>query len=107
MLLASLAYLTTEEYLQSKSSQNHAWWSLYFDEPKGASLDAIIENHGVATEYRWEIYLEKNMIAKNSAIIKDNEQKKIPITSVDLSGRKVTIRVYKGDEKRELYKIIK
>ena len=106
MLLVSLVYLATEEYLQTNSTANQTWWTVYFEKPQGNSLDATIENHTEGADFRWEIYLEKNLVGDGSARIEKEQKKTIPITSTALSGRKITIRIFKGEEKRELYKII-
>lgn len=106
MLLTSLTYLATEEYLQKNSTENQTWWTVYFENPKGNSLDTTIENRAEGADFRWEIYLEKNLVGNGDARIESGQKKTIPITSTALSGRKITIRIFKGDEKRELYKII-
>ncbi len=106
LLFSAVLFLSISEYKQVNDASKISWWALYFKDPKGSSLDTVIENHGAAAEYRWEIYLEKNLIAQNSATLENEQKKEIPIVTTDLPGRKVTIRVYKGNEKRELYKII-
>lgn len=106
MIFASLAYLGAEEYIQANSAQNKSWWSVYFEEPKGSGLDVAIENHGAKADFRWEIFLEKNIVSEGSATLEDGQKKSVPIKSTGIPGRKVTIKVYKDKEKRELYKIM-
>ncbi len=106
LLFSAVLFLGISEYRQINDVKKNSWWALYFEDPKGSYLDTVIENHGESSEYRWEIYLEKNLITQNSATLENGQKKEIPIVTTDLPGRKVTIKVYRGNEKRELYKII-
>jgi hypothetical protein len=106
IILASLAYLGAEEYIQTNSAQNESWWTVYFEEPKGSDLDMAIENHGEKADFRWEIFLEKNIVSEGSTTLENGQKKSVPIKSTDIPKRKVTIKVYKDKEKRELYKTI-
>ncbi|MFA6973550.1 MAG: hypothetical protein WC238_02295 [Parcubacteria group bacterium] len=84
--------------------QNKNWWIIYFAEPKGDSLNFAIENHSDKQDFRWEILSDREKKIEGSGKIEKGETRKIEINLTDIEDKKITVDVFNGDEKKEIYK---
>ena len=104
-LLASFVFLSIVES-KNTNLDNSKTWMLYFADPKNDSLDFMIENHSKNSDFRYEILIDKKVVIDSNLSVPLGETKTVPIPkdTVDLSGRKITIKVTAGDQKKEIYK---
>lgn len=102
-LFVSFIFLAfTENRQQDPNSQN--WWAIYFENPKNNSLNFVIENHSSSESFQWEIAADKDAVTQGTANIKKGASKTIPISSKDISNKKITITVTSSSNKKEIYK---
>lgn len=85
-------------------ANNKDWWSLSFENPKDNSLDFSVDNFSKVSQFKWEIYADKNKIAEGSVEAVKGEKKNINPGVAGESGKKMTITVYSGEDKKEIYK---
>lgn len=101
-----LAYTQTKQ--QSPESQN--WWVVYFTDPKGDSLNFVIENNSNEKKFHWEILNENNKLKEGNTDIEKRNKKDILIPKSDFGNFgniKFSIVVSTNNEdKKEIYKII-
>jgi len=79
---------------------------IYFDNPKGSSLDFAIENHSKQNDFHWQISADKEIIQQADVKISLGETKTIPVSlsPTELVGKKIEVIVNAGEEKKEIYK---
>lgn len=105
-LAASFMYLDRIEKSQQDLDYGKNWWSLYFQNPKDNSLDFTIENHSDSTNFKWEVYIEKNKVRYDEISINKGTKKAIRVTTEQMSDKKILIRVSDGSQTKEIYKIL-
>ncbi len=105
-MLISFFYLTLIEKNQRDLDLNKNWWAVYFEDAKSNSLDFTIENHSNESFFKWEIYLEKSKTYEGSSELLKGEKKTIPISTSNLSEKKVTVKVFTTEKTQEIYKVI-
>jgi hypothetical protein len=105
-LLLSFGFLAyTQTRQQSPASQN--WWVVYFTNPKGDSLDFVVENNSNENMFHWEALADKSTFDKGDVEIKKGEKKEIKIIRPDIESFariRFGLVVSNGNENRELYK---
>lgn len=106
MLLFSAIWLSYVSKKQMDPNYQKNWWVLSFDNPKDNSLSFTIENHSNNNNFHWQILSEKTVVNQGDVTIKLGESKTIPATLPDTAGKKTTVVVTAGEEKKEIYKIL-
>ena len=101
--VAASAYLFYVSDQGLNSSAGKSWWAVYFEEPQGANLGFVIENHSPQTNFHWEIKADNQKIEAGEVVIKTGESKNIRPEIKDLRGR-LLITVSSGNAKKEIYK---
>jgi|GEM_PF-743299 len=101
LFLISSAYLffINEKHLNSGKD----WWAVYFVEVKNQNLDFVIENNTDKNEFKFEVLSDENVLKSENVSVFKGEIKNIGLNLENL-GKKITIKVYSGEEKREIYK---
>lgn len=102
-LIAGFFYLA---YIGQKQSdpKNQNFWVLYFADPKSDNLNFVIENHSDKNNFHWKVSSGNKKIAEGGADIKKGETKKIDYNIYDTAGKKITISVSDGENKKKVYK---
>lgn len=104
-LLASLVCLA---WLEQKQRESGSFWALYFSEPKSDSLNFTIENHSQKNNFRWEASGGNKKMEGSLEIKKGSSAEitlsKITLSKSDFDREKITVRVFSGEEVREIYK---
>lgn len=101
-LLVSFVFLSWSEKKQADMNSKNIWVT-YFLNPKDNSLNFVIENHSKNTDFKYQIFEDKDVIKQESVSVKLGESKNITVSS-NLSQKKMTIEVETGNEKKEIYK---
>lgn len=106
-------FIITSGYLFFIDSRDNSldfqknWWVIYFDSPKGDSIDFVIENHSDMNSFHWEVLDGKNkFFGEDVRIMKGNSQK-ISVPTGNYSDKKITTQVSDGKESKEIYKNFK
>lgn len=105
-LLSSLLFLGYIEFRQRDPDLNKNWWVLYFENSKDDGLTFVIENHSNVQNFHWEIFSGKSKPFMEGAVeIKKGETQKINPAVSARDDRSLTIRIFDGENKKEIYKI--
>jgi len=80
------------------------WWVAYFSNAKDLSSDFVIENHSEKNIFHWQALVEKNKVVEGDIEIEKDQTKSIVLGDINPERRKIIIEVFKGEEKREIYK---
>jgi hypothetical protein len=107
LLILSFSVLFVVEAKNHSYDFNKAWSVVYFENPRGNSLDFAIENHeGADVEYGYQIFVGASKVIDEKVIVNAGAKQEIApvIPSDQLQGNKILIDVnYKGTD----YKIYK
>ena len=106
LLFLSISFLAYTGNKQQSSNYSQNWWAVYFSDPKSQNLSFEIENHIADSNFHWEIFSDKNSISKGDITIKLGETKTIKTSQLAAQGKKTTIIVTNGKDKKEIYKIL-
>jgi len=81
------------------------WWTLAFISlEKDEKIDFFVENHSDQNNFSYEIYVGKEMIAKDNFIAKSKEKTVVRVPSIKPQSERIRIIVDNGKEKKEIYK---
>lgn len=106
IIFVSFSYLAYVEKGQADLNFQKNWYSVYFAEPKGENLSFTIENYSDKNNFHWEILKDKEKIQEeNITISKGNLITIDSISSNNMRG-KITITVFDGTDKQEIYKYL-
>lgn len=102
LFLASSIWLfsVADKYTNPDYQKN--WWAVYFSDPKGESLDFVIENHSDKTDFHYVISSDNQKIQEADVKIEKGSQAKLSPAQAD--SKKITIQVSAREEKKEIYK---
>ncbi|MDQ1284055.1 MAG: hypothetical protein QG620_403 [Patescibacteria group bacterium] len=102
LFLASSIWLFSVAEKYTDPDYQKSWWAVYFADPKGGSLDFVIENHSDKTDFHYVILSGNQKLKEDSVKIEKGSQIELGSTQAD-SG-KITIQVSSEEEKKEIYK---
>lgn len=105
VLCSGYLFYVSGQGLRSDEGKN--WWALYFEDPKSANLDFVIENHSNKENFHWEIKAANQKISEGDVEIKTGENKKIELDLSEAKNAKITVSVSGGGDKKEIYKNLK
>ena len=103
-------FIITSAYLFFIDSRGNSldyqknWWVIYFDSPKGDSIDFVIENHSDMNSFHWEVLDGKNIFFEDDAQVQKGNSQKIIVQTGNMVDKKITIQVSDGKENKEIYK---
>ncbi len=100
-LIASFLYLA---YIEQSRRGEENFWVLYFADPKSDNLNFIIENHSDKNNFHWEVLADKEKIKEGDENIAEGSTWKRGFQVADIDGKKITIIVLDGENKKEIYK---
>ncbi len=105
LFIASSLWLFYQGGRQTDPDFNKNWWSVYFVNPKSNDLDFVIDNHSDKSDFQWEVLTGGNKVQTGELKIKKGESQNIKPADIEKTAdQKITIQVFSGDEKREIYK---
>ena len=102
MFLASSVwlFLISNKY---QSGYGADWWAVYFENPKDASLNFVIENHSNQNNFHWDIISGTDKIKSGDiSVVKGSTW--TSNVQIEGSNKKITVVITAGDEKKEIYK---
>lgn len=105
VLCSGYLFFVSDQGLTSDTGKN--WWALYFEDPKGASLDFVIENHSSNDNFHFEVTAQKNKLQEGDVEIRTGENKKIELDLPEAKNTNITVSVSDGSDKKEIYKNLK
>ncbi|EKD58619.1 MAG: hypothetical protein ACD_56C00084G0001 [uncultured bacterium] len=107
-MLISFVFLSWSERKQADINTKNIWM-IYFENPTDNSLNFKIENHSTNTDFNWQLLAEKKIIREESAAIETGETSTIPVSMlpINTANKKTSVIVTAGEEKKEIYKILK
>jgi len=102
-ILTSFIFLSIMARKQADINAKNIWM-IYFENPKDRTLGFTIENHSTETNFHWQILTDKSMTNQGDVVVKLGEKKNIPVSSANITDKKITIVVTAGENKKEIYK---
>jgi len=109
-ILMTFSALSWREMQFQTGTYRSGWWGVYFNDPKGASLDFTIENEGKPEEFLWKIIPENgdSSFLQGSGKINPQEKKSISVPLENIPGKqKIIIEVSDShDSKKDIYKTL-
>ena len=110
ILFFSLLFFSSAWFLFAQNervldpNQGKSWWTLSFVIPKDKnSLDFLVENHGVETNFHYQVIAGKELLTEGSFSAKRGEQTTVSPTMTP-SDTRTSIVVSLGTEKKEIYR---
>jgi len=113
LIFISIVFALSSIYLSYISDQalrtdsGKKWWAVYFEDVKTNRPDFAIKNYSKNTEFSWEVFWDKEKIAGDNVEIRIGETKNIKVNEIFSGNGKITITVFNGSDKKEIYKYIK
>lgn len=103
---AGYLFFTSERYQDPGYQKN--WWVIYFEDMQNQNANFVIENYGEQTNFHWEAAIKNKKLQEGTNRIPKNEKQIIFPENIEArEGSKMTITVYAGEEKKEIYKYLK
>ena len=97
--------LTFLSFTEMKQAQPNGWWTVYFSDPSGTSLDFAIENYSGKSDFAWEVSDGQETLDHDSLSVKKGETKTIQLTAQP-TAKTIAIKVTRGSESRVISKRI-
>ena len=107
LLVVSSFWLFGAEKKYFNPNFQSSWWSIYFGNPKESEISFAIENHSNQNNFNWEILAGESKIESGEIEVLLGEKKIINLENINLPKEKITVVVFDGIEKKEIYKILK
>jgi hypothetical protein len=103
LFVVSSVFLFSVNNKYLNSNYQTTWWSAYFENPKGEKLNFVIENHSDKSDFEYRVLSGEDILKSENVSVAKGEIKNIRLNLENLD-KKTTIRIFSGDEKREIYK---
>lgn len=100
----SFLYLAYTEQKQ-RDLNSYNIWELYFEDPKSDNLNFVIENHSDKTNFHWAVSSDTEKFEEGDAKMAKGQSAKINLSDIESAGKKITITISDGKDKKEIYKI--
>jgi hypothetical protein len=103
-ILASIwLFYFSNNILNQNEGKN--WWAIYFENPKSADFNFVIENHSDKNNFHWVVSADNSKLNEGDATIEKGYLLNLnPIVDSEIENKKIIIQVLSGDEKKEIYK---
>jgi hypothetical protein len=105
LFIISSAYLlwTAKNYNDPDYQKN--WWAVYFENPKSDNPSFVIENHSDKNSFHYVILAGSDKMEEKDVMINKGEVRNIKTAQVNIeAGKKITVQVVLGEDKKEVYK---
>jgi hypothetical protein len=81
------------------------WWTLSFTEPQNTSnLNFTLTNHSDAERFHYQVLSGREVISEQDIEINKGETRQITIDTPATDDDRMSIRVFQGTEKKEIYR---
>ena len=92
-------------YASAEKPSSVSWWAIRFDKVEETDLDFWIENRSSQEDFRYEIWKDDEKVRDEKSVVAKDEERKIDISDDFKDAEKITVKVFLGEEERDIYKL--
>lgn len=86
-------------------NQGKNWWTLSFAEPQNSQdLSFVINNHADTARFHYQVLSDREILTEQDVELRKGDQKEIRIDDTVKQDTRMTIRVFLGTERKEIYR---
>ncbi|NTU66679.1 MAG: hypothetical protein HGB08_02020 [Candidatus Moranbacteria bacterium] len=110
-VLVVFSALSWREMKFQTGTYRNGWWGIYFNDPKGSSLDFTINNESKPEKFSWKVTSQdgSTTFLQGTENVSSGEKRELSFSSQDIpQSQKIIIKVTNGSDgtEKDIYKTL-